>query len=89
MEERVKRIRKIQDEVRVKKKKIQEEKKLNCEKHERFEIGDAVLYRNRKKKSKFDPKWVGPLLVMAKRECGSYLLTDAERKSKIVAHRND
>jgi hypothetical protein len=54
-----------------------------------IKVGDVVLYRNRKRKSKFDQKWIGPYVVVAISKVGSVKMKNLKNEQIVVSHLND
>lgn len=85
--ERMKRIQDKQENVMNKRRTLQEKNLKEIPHKEKITIGDIVLYKDQHRLDKLSPKFIGPYIVESASNCGSYVITDPNRKITKVAHK--
>lgn len=87
--ERVERIRRLQEEVMLEKRDRQRKNTKLIKEEQKINVGDVVVMKNQLCKDKLAPKWIGPYVVEHVQGNCSYIVSDCEKKKNFVVHRKN
>ncbi|KAM0675216.1 hypothetical protein GVAV_001562 [Gurleya vavrai] len=86
-EERIIRIRKIQEEAMQRRREAQTKKIKEIKDDDKLKIGDLVMYKKQILPDKLSPKWEGPFIIISTQNYTSFVLSDINHELTFVAHR--
>lgn len=90
VEERMKRIRKCQEEAMHRRRSQQTAQIKELKEEDKLKIGDVVLCKNQPhEQEKLGPKWRGPYVVEHAKNPASYVISDIDKNKNFVVHRKN